>query len=53
MPRTTIEEIPPAEQARMRAELCRARYRYLLAVPVLLLFVAQQMIRPYSYYRRG
>ena len=37
MPRTTIVEISPEEQARMRAELRRARYGYLLAVHVLLL----------------
>jgi hypothetical protein len=37
VPRTTIVEIPPAEQARMRAELRRARYGYLLALHLLLL----------------
>ena len=36
MPRPTIVEISPAEQARMRAELRRARYGYLLALPLLL-----------------
>ena len=40
MPRTTIVDIPPAEQARMRAELRRARYGYLLAVHLLLLCAA-------------
>ena len=40
MPRTTIVEIPPAEQAQMLAELRRARYGYLLAVPLLLLCAA-------------
>ncbi len=40
MPRTTIVEIPPAEQARMLAELRRARYGYLLAVHLLLLCAA-------------
>ena len=37
MPRPTIVEIPPEEQARMRAELRRARYGYLLAIHLLLL----------------
>ena len=37
MPRTTIVEISPTEQARMRAELRRARYGYLLALHLLLL----------------
>lgn len=40
MPRTTIVEIPPAEQARMLAELRRARYGYLLTLQVLLLCAA-------------
>ena len=40
MPRTTIVEIPLAEQARMRAELRRARYGYLLALHLLLLCAA-------------
>jgi transposase len=40
VPRPTIVEIPLAEQARMRAELRRARYGYLLALHVLLLCVA-------------
>ena len=40
MPRPTIVEIPLAEQARMRAELRRARYGYLLALHVLLLCAA-------------
>lgn len=37
MPRPTIVEISLAEQARMRAELRRARYGYLLALHLLLL----------------
>jgi transposase len=37
VPRPTIVEISPAEQARMRAELRRARYGYLLALHLLLL----------------
>lgn len=40
MPRTTIVEIPLVEQARMRAELRRARYGYLLALHLLLLCAA-------------
>ena len=40
MPRTTIVEIPLPEQARMRAELRRARYGYLLALHLLLLCAA-------------
>jgi transposase len=40
VPRPTIVEIPPQEQARMRAELRRARYGYLLAVHLLLLCAA-------------
>jgi hypothetical protein len=35
-------ELPPAEQARMLAELRRARYGYLLALPSLLLCAAQR-----------
>jgi hypothetical protein len=37
VPSTTILEIPPEEQAQMRAILRRARYGYLLAFHVLLL----------------
>jgi transposase len=37
VPRPTIVEIPPEEQARMRAELRRARYGHLLALHLLLL----------------
>ncbi len=37
MPRTTIVDIPPTEQARMLAELRRARYGYLLTLHLLLL----------------
>ena len=40
MPRATIVEIPPVEQARMVAELRRARYGYLLALHLLLLCAA-------------
>jgi putative transposase len=40
VPRTTIVEIPPAEQAQMLAELRRARYGSLLALPRLLLGAA-------------
>ena len=40
MPRTTIVDIPPAEQARMLAELRRARYGSLLALHLLLLCAA-------------
>ena len=40
MPRATIVEIPPAEQARMLAEVRRARYGYLLALHLLLLCAA-------------
>jgi transposase len=40
VPRTRIVEMSPAEQARMRAELRRARYGYLLALPLLLLCAA-------------
>jgi transposase len=40
VPRATIVEISPTEQARMRAELRRARYGYLLALHLLLLCAA-------------
>ena len=40
MPRTTIVEIPPEEQARMVAELRRVRYGYFLALHVVLLRAA-------------
>jgi transposase len=40
VPRPTIVEISPDEQARMRAELRRARYGYLLALHLLLLCAA-------------
>lgn len=40
MPRATIVEIPPAEQARMLAEVRRARYGYVLALHLLLLCAA-------------
>jgi transposase len=40
VPRTTIVDIPPPEQARMLAELRRARYGYLLALHLLLLCTA-------------
>ncbi len=42
MPRTTIGDIPPAEQARLLAEMRRARYGYLLALHILLLCAAQR-----------
>ena len=37
MPRTTIVDIPPSEQARMLAQWRRARYGYWLALHLLLL----------------
>ena len=40
MPRATIVEIPLEEQVRMRTELRRARYGYLLALHLLLLGAA-------------
>ena len=40
MPKATIVDIPMAEQARMIAELRRARYGYLLALHLLLLCAA-------------
>jgi transposase len=40
VPRSTIVEIPPEEQGRMRAELRRARYGYFLALHLLLLCAA-------------
>jgi transposase len=42
MPKATIIEIPPAEQAQMLAEVRRARYGYLLALHILLLCAAQR-----------
>jgi transposase len=42
VPKTTIVEIPPAEQAHILAELRRARYRYVLAWHLLLLCAAQR-----------
>ncbi len=42
MPRTTIVDIAPAEQARLLAEVRRARYGYLLALHILLLCAAQR-----------
>ena len=39
-PKTTVLDIPPAEQAQMLAALRRARYGYLLALHVLLLCAA-------------
>ena len=38
MPQTTLLEIPPAEQAQMLAALRRARYGYLPALHVLVVF---------------
>jgi transposase len=42
VPRTTIVDIPPAEQAQMLAEVRRARYGYLLALHILFLCAAQR-----------
>jgi transposase len=42
VPRTTIVDISPAEQAHLLAEVRRARYGYLLALHILLLCAAQQ-----------
>jgi hypothetical protein len=42
VPRTTIVEIPPVEQAHMLAEIRRAWYGYLLALHILLLCAAQR-----------
>ena len=42
MPRTTIVEIPPEEQAHLLAEVRRARYGYLLALHILLLCAARR-----------
>ena len=42
MPRTTIVDIDPAEQAHMLAEVRRARYGQLLALHILLLCAAQR-----------
>jgi transposase len=42
VPRATIGDIPPAEQARMLAELRRARYGYVLALHLLLLCAARR-----------
>jgi len=40
VPKTTLLDIPPAEQAQMLAALRRARYGYLLALHVILLYAA-------------
>jgi transposase len=42
VPRTTIVDLSPAEQAHMLAEVRRARYGYLLALHILLLCAAQR-----------
>ena len=42
MSRTTIVDLPPAEQAHLLAEVRRARYGYLLALHMLLLCAAQR-----------
>ena len=42
MPKTTIVEIPPTEQAQMLAEVRRARYGSLLALHILLLCAARR-----------
>jgi transposase len=40
MPATILLDIPQPEQAQMRAALCRARYGYLLALPILVRWAA-------------
>ena len=40
MPKSTFVEIPPEEQAQMLAALRRARYGYLLGLPILLVCAA-------------
>jgi transposase len=42
VPKATIVEIPPPEQAQMLAEVRRGRYGYLLALHILLLCAAQR-----------
>ena len=42
MPRPTIVEISPTEQAQMLGEVRRGRYGYLLALHILLLCAAQR-----------
>lgn len=42
MPRTTIVELTPTEQAQLLAEVRRARYGYFLAIHMLLLCAAQR-----------
>jgi len=42
VPKTTIVDLPPAEQAHMLAEVRRARYGYLVALPILVLCAAGQ-----------
>jgi transposase len=42
VPRTTIVDLSPAEQAHLLAEVRRARYGYLLALQILLLCAAQR-----------
>jgi len=42
VPRITIVDIPPAEQAQLLAEVRRARYGYLLVLHILLLCAAQR-----------
>jgi hypothetical protein len=42
VPRTTIVDLSPPEQAHMLAEVRRARYGYLLALQILLLCAAQR-----------
>ena len=42
MPKTTIVDLPPAEQAHMVAEVRRARYGYVLALHILRLCAAQR-----------
>jgi len=42
LPKTTIVDLPPAEQAHMVAEVRRARYGYVLALHILRLCAAQR-----------
>jgi hypothetical protein len=42
VPRTTIIELAPEEQARILAEIRRARHGYVLALQILLLCAAQR-----------
>ena len=44
MPRTTIIEMAPEEQAHLLAALRRVRSGYIVAVPILLLCAAQRSV---------